>query len=95
MAMARTGTATATSQARPMSSRRAMITPPTIMIGAMTMRVRPMKTRVWTCMTSLVFRVISEGAPNRAISLLEKLPTWLKIEERRSRPKLIAVLAPK
>ena len=36
------GTATATSQDSPMSSRRAMTTPPTIMIGAETMSASPM-----------------------------------------------------
>ena len=44
-----TGTATATSQNSPTSSRSAMIIPPTIMIGAINIMVRLMKTRVWTC----------------------------------------------
>ena len=42
IAMARAGTATATSQARPTSSRRAMKMPPTIMIGADTIIARNM-----------------------------------------------------
>ena len=42
MATARAGTATATSQERPTSSRSAMTMPPTIMIGADTIIARPM-----------------------------------------------------
>ena len=95
IAAPRTGTATATSHDRPTSSRRAMTIPPTIMIGAINIMVRLMKTRVCTCVTSFVLRVMSEGAPNLAISRLENSPTRWKIFERRSRPKPIAVLAPK
>ena len=86
IATPRTGTATATSQNNPTSSRRAMMIPPTIMIGAINIMVRLMKTRVCTCITSLVLRVMSEGAPNLAISRLENSPTRWKIFERRVAP---------
>ena len=38
--------------------------PPTIRIGAETIIVRPMNTTVWTCWTSFVLRVMSDGGPN-------------------------------
>ena len=41
------------------------------MIGAITMMVNVISTVIWTCWTSLVLRVISVGAPNRAISRAE------------------------
>ncbi len=41
-----------------------MMTPPTAMIGAATIIVQVMTTSIWTCWTSLVVRVISDGAPN-------------------------------
>ncbi len=69
--------------------------PPTPVIGAATSRVQVISTRTWTCWTSLVVRVISDGAPKRPTSRLENAPTWWKIRPRRSRPKLIAVFAPK
>ena len=58
-----TTTATAISQLRPMSSRRAMNTPPTIMIGAWTIMNAVIITSVCTCWTSLVVRVMRVGAP--------------------------------
>ena len=67
----KTGTATATSQARPTSWRRAMITPPTAMIGAITIMVKVISTSICTCCTSLVLRVMSDGAPNPVTSRLE------------------------
>jgi hypothetical protein len=90
-----TGTLTAMTQDRPMSSRNAMITPPTHMIGAMTIMVQVITTSICTCWTSFVLRVISDGAPKCAISRLENSPTRPKIVPRRSRPTLIAVRAPK
>jgi hypothetical protein len=76
------------------SVRRAMITPPTMRIGADTRIVRPMKTTSWTCWTSFVLRVISEAGPNRLTSTWENVSTLLKIALRRSRPKPIAIRAP-
>ena len=49
VAITSTGTAAATSHDRPTSSRRAMMTPPTIMIGAETMSVKPIITSICTC----------------------------------------------
>ena len=89
------GTTTARIQPRPMSSRSAMITPPTIMIGADTATVQVISTSICTCCTSFVVRVISEGAPNCCTSRVENVPTRWKSSARRSRPKLIAVRAPK
>ena len=77
--MASTGTATATSQDRPTSSRRAMITPPIMVIGAAMNIVLDSSTSICTCCTSLVLRVISDGAPNRLSSRAEKASTRSKI----------------
>ena len=77
-----------------MSSRSAMITPPTIMIGADTAIVQAISTSICTCCTSLVLRVISDGAPNCCTSRVENVPTRWKSAARRSRPKPIAVRAP-
>ena len=63
-ATASSGTATTTSQDSPTSSRSAMMMPPTMVIGAATSIVQVISTSIWTCCTSLVLRVISEGAPN-------------------------------
>lgn len=76
-----------------MSSRAAMMMPPTIMIGAETIRVPPMSTSICTCCTSLVSRVMSDGAPKCCTSRAEKDPTRPKIAARRSRPKPIALRA--
>ncbi len=78
------GTATPTSQESPTSSRSAMTTPPTIMIGAETIIAAPMKTTCCTCVTSLVVREISVGAPKRETSWAEKSPTRAKTSARRS-----------
>jgi hypothetical protein len=88
-----TGTTASTSHERPMSSRAAMMMPPTIMIGAETIRVPPMSTSICTCCTSLVSRVMSDGAPKCCTSRAEKDPTRPKIAARRSRPKPIALRA--
>ena len=69
--------------------------PPTHMIGAAISIVQVITTSICTCCTSLVLRVISDGAPKWETSRAEKVPTWWKIAERTSRPKLIAALAPK
>ena len=68
---ARSGTATATSQDSPTSSRNAMNTPPIIISGAETIIVVAMNTMVCTWVTSLVLREISVGAPNRETSCAE------------------------
>ena len=71
-----------------------MITPPTIMIGDWTAIVQPISTSIWTCCTSLVLRVISDGAPKCCTSRVENVPTRSKIAARTSRPKAIAIRAP-
>ena len=86
---ASSGTATATSQLRPMSSRRAMITPPIIIIGAVTIIVSAMLVTVCTWVTSLVVREMSVGAPKRATSWALKLPTREKTAAR-SRAAIVA-----
>ena len=95
IATASTGTATATSQDSPMSSRSAMMTPPIMVIGAEISIVQDSSTSICTCCTSLVLRVISDGAPNRLSSRAENASTRSKIAARTSRPKLIATLAPR
>ena len=50
------------------------------------MMARAMKTTICTCVTSLVVREISVGAPNFETSWAEKSPTRWKISARRSRP---------
>ncbi len=95
MARPSTGTATATSQESPTSWRIAMMTPPTIMIGADTIMVNSISTSIWICWTSLVVRVISDGAPKPLTSRLENPRTRPNTDERRSRPKAMAVRAPK
>ena len=89
------GTLTSSSSDSGPSSRTAMITPPTIMIGAATSRVHPMSTSIWTCCTSLVMRVMSDGAPKWATSSVEKSMTRWNRSPRTSRPKAIAALDPK
>ena len=89
------GMATATSQNMPTSSRRAMMTPPIMVIGAVTNRVVLSSTSICTCCTSLVVRVISDGAPKWLSSREEKASTRWKIDPRTSRPKPMAVRAPK
>ncbi len=59
----------------PTSSRTAMMTPTTTVIGAPTAMVVVITTSSWTCCTSLVMRVMSEGAPNVPTSRVEKSVT--------------------
>ncbi len=73
------------------SWRRAMMMPPTTMIGAEIIIVRPMRTTIWTCCTSLVLRVMSDGVPKWLTSTCEKVSTVRKIALRTSRPKPIAI----
>ena len=55
-----------------------MMMPPTHMIGAETISVKVIRTSIWTCWTSLVVRVISDGAPNWPTSRAEKVCTRSK-----------------
>jgi len=87
------GTITRRIPVRGTSWRRAMIRPPTIMIGAETMTVRPIRTTIWTCWTSLVLRVMSEAVPKWLTSTCENDSTERKMAPRRSRPNPIETLA--
>ena len=69
---AMTGTATASGGDSAEPSLTAMITPPTHMIRAMTIRVRAICRNSWICWTSLVLRVIRDGVPKWFISPAEK-----------------------
>ena len=89
------GIATRSSHERCTSSRTAITTPPVIMIGALAIIVQPIKTTICTCWTSLVVRVISDGAPKRPTSRFENDPTFRNTASRRSRPRPIAVRTPK
>ena len=86
MLPASTGMQTSSNRERSRSSRSAITMPPTHMIGAITSIVTPISTSIWTCCTSFVVRVISEGAPTLPISRADSFPTWWKIAPRRSRP---------
>ena len=70
-----TGMETHTSHDSPASSRRAMTIPPMHMMGAMTMKFSDIRVSIWICWTSLVLRVISEGAPNWPTSRALNCPT--------------------
>ena len=69
--IAATGIATSRIADRPTSWRTAMMTPTTRVIGAATAIVAAITTSIWTCCTSLVMRVISDGAPNVPTSRAE------------------------
>ncbi len=71
----------------------AIRTPPTHMIGAVTIKVNVIRASICTCWTSLVVRVISDGAPKRPTSRAEKDCTCAKTAARRSRPTAIEVRA--
>ena len=66
-----------------------------MVIGAATSSVHDISTRIWTWVTSLVMRVISDGAPKWATSCAEKLVTRWNSAPRTSRPNAIATRAPK
>ena len=74
------------------SSRTARMMPPTSMMGAVTKMVSAIWTNNWTCWTSLVLRVISDGVPNRFISVAENCWTRSKTPRRTSRPNPIDAL---
>ena len=69
--------------------------PPTHMIGAVISMVHVICSSTWICWTSLVVRVSSVGAPNRAVSSADRPVTWWNIAERRSRPKPMPTREPK
>jgi hypothetical protein len=75
MLPARTGMHTSNRRDSARSSRTAITMPPTHMIGAITIIVMLMRTRIWTCWTSFVVRVISDGAPTLPTSRADSLPT--------------------
>src|SRR5204863_4991409 len=85
------GTITTRSHESVASSRTAMNTPPTAMIGALTRIVRAIWRKSCTCWMSFVLRVMSDAVPNRFISRAEKLCTRSKTAARTSRPTLIEV----
>ncbi|CAM5288453.1 hypothetical protein SCALM49S_08644 [Streptomyces californicus] len=89
-----TGTTASSTAESGTSCPSAMMMPPTHMIGADTIRVNASSTSIWICWTSLVVRVISEGAPNRPSSRAEKDCTRSKTAARTSRPSAEAVRAP-
>ena len=95
MDSARRGTAINSNHDSARSSRNAMMTPPTHMIGAITRIVTDITMSSWTCWTSLVERVISDGAPNIPTSLAENVSTRCSTPPRISRPAPIAACAPK
>ena len=66
--------------------------PPIIMIGTWIASVQVSSASICTCCTSLVLRVMSDGAPNCATSRPENEPTRWKTAPRTSRPNDIAVL---
>ena len=74
-------------------SRMAMMMPPMAVTGASTIIVSPTMTSIWSCWTSLVFRVISDGTVKRCIWASENSSTRRKRSPRRSRPNRIEVRA--
>ena len=89
------GTATTRIQDSRRSSRTAMKMPPTHMTGAITRMNALITISICTCCTSLVLRVINDGAPNCPTSRAENVPTWCSTAPRRSRPAAIATFAPR
>ena len=77
------------------SSRTAKNRPPRIMIGAVMNKVSDINTKTCTWVTSLVIRVISDGAPNWPTSRAEYSMTVWNRSCRTSRPKPMAERAPK
>src|SRR5699024_11834352 len=78
------GTATHTSQLNPASSRSAMTTPPTAMMGAMTNMLSDISVTICNCCTSLVARVINVAGPNCDIWYDENRETRRNIADRKS-----------
>ncbi len=88
---AMSGMITTRSADRGTSSRSAMMMPPTLMIGARIITLSAITMTIWTCCTSFVLRVISDGVPNCPVSTGENSSTLRKTALRTSRPKAIAV----
>ena len=88
------GTPTITNQARPVSSRSAITMPPIAVMGAASMSVQVICTSIWVCCTSLVMRVMSDGAPKVATSRAEKSVTRSNRSRRTSRPNFMATFEP-
>ena len=76
--IAANGIANTSTIERPMFWRSARIRPTTIVIGAAMAIVQAITMSICTCCTSLVMRVISDGAPNEPTSRAEKSVTWWK-----------------
>ena len=76
------------------SWRRAMMMPPMIMIGAVIIMLRAIRTNCCTCWTSLVFRVIRVAEPKWLTSTWLNVSTLRKIADRTSRPNPMATLEP-
>lgn len=92
--MPSTGTTATSTADSGTSSPSASTMPPTHMMGADTISVNVIRASIWTCWTSLVVRVISEGAPKCPTSREEKDCTRSKTAARTSRPSADAVRAP-
>ncbi|MEI2642334.1 MAG: hypothetical protein V9G10_08365 [Candidatus Nanopelagicales bacterium] len=90
-----TGITTSSSMESFMSVRSAIITPPIAVSGAAIIMVRPISTSICTCCTSLVVRVISDGAPNSLTSRRLNRSTLRNSPPRTSRPNAIDVRAAK
>lgn len=90
-----TGTETAMSHDRPTSWRTAITMPPISSMGADTMTVADICTSICTCCTSLVLRVISDGAPNCPTSRCENATTRWKRSARTVLPMPIARREPR
>lgn len=86
-----TGTATASRGDKVAPSLTARTTPPTLMIGAMTISVSAICKNSWICWTSLVLRVISEGVPKWSMSRAENAWTRAKTAALMSAPTPIVV----
>ncbi len=89
-----TGMLTTSNQPRPTSSLSAMMMPPTAVIGAASSRVHTICTSICTCCTSLVMRVMSDGAPRTPTSRAEKSVTCWNRSRRTSRPNAMATFEP-
>ena len=75
------------------SWRSAMMSPPTVRMGAVIIIVRAISVTCWTCWTSFVFRVMSVAVPKWLMSAWLNDSTLRKIAERMSRPKPMATRA--
>ena len=65
------------------------------MTGARIIMFSAIITTIWTCWTSLVLRVMSDGVPNWLTSVCENVSTLRKMAARTSRPNAIDVFEPK